>query len=141
MVTAIKQPVKKRQPETRFIMALFSVYFSSYQFKRGGFEMKSVIFSLVFMLGLALTPYLYAEDNTCRLMAPAQDDVWVIVYDADADGNRGKIIWRGKITAGQQIAVASTDGHIRYNFTRDKDQPYEGDIAVGCYQNNNILID
>ena len=103
--------------------------------------MKSIRLFLLIMLGLALAPYLYAEDNTCRLMAPAQDDVWVIVHDADADGNRGKIIWRGKIAAGQEMAVASTDGHIRYDYTRDKDQPYEGDIAVGCYQNNNVLID
>ena len=103
--------------------------------------MKSSLISLFLLLSLASAPDLFAEDNTCRLMAPAQDDVWVIVHDADADGNRGKIIWRGKIAAGQEIEVASTDGHIRYNYTRDKDQPYEGDIAEGCYQKNNIQID
>lgn len=103
--------------------------------------MKSTIFFLFFMLSFAFVPYLYAEDNSCRLTAPPQDDVWVIIYDADGDGNRGEIIWKGKIAAGQEIAVTSTDGHIRYDFTRDKDQPYEGDIAVECYQQKNILID
>lgn len=103
--------------------------------------MKSTLLLLFLILSLAITPNLYAEDNTCRLVAPAQDDVWVIVHDADADGNRGKIIWKGKIAAGQEIEVASTDGHIRYDFTHDKDQPYEGDIAAGCYQKNSILID
>jgi hypothetical protein len=103
--------------------------------------MKYAFILLFLMSSLALIPDLYAEDNTCRLMASAQDDVWVIVYDADVDGNRGKIIWKGKIAAGQEIAVTSTDGHIRYNYTHDKDQPYEGDIAVGCYQGHGILVD
>ena len=35
----------------------------------------------------------------------------------------------------------TTDGRIRYNFTRDPNQPYQGDIAVGCYQKNSILVD
>lgn len=103
--------------------------------------MKSTIFFLLFMLSLAFVPYLYAEDNSCWLTAPPQDDVWVIVYDADVDGNRGDIIWKGKITAGQKIEVTSTDGHIRYNYKRDEDQPYQGDIAVGCYQKRSLLVD
>ncbi len=103
--------------------------------------MKSIIFLFCFVLSLVWMPSVFAEDNSCWLQAPSQDDVWVIIYDADADGNRGDIIWQGKIAAGQKIEVTSTDGHIRYDYTRDKDQPYEGDIADGCYQKNNILID
>ena len=103
--------------------------------------MKPIVVSLIFMLSLTVAPCLFAEDNTCRLTAPPQDDVWVIVYDADGDGNRGKILWQGKIGAGQEISVTSTDGHIRYDYTRDKDQPYSGGISSGCYQDTNILID
>jgi hypothetical protein len=90
---------------------------------------------------LAFIPCLFAEDNSCWLTAPPQDDVWVIVYDADGDGNRGKIIWQGKIDAGQEIEITSTDGHIRYDFKRDKDQPFEGDIDAVCYQKREILVD
>ena len=103
--------------------------------------MKSILIILFFVLSLVFVPFLSAENNSCRLTAPAQDDVWVIVYDADGDGNRGKILWQGKIAAGQEIEVTSTDGHIRYDYTRDKDQPYEGDITEECYPDNTILID
>ncbi|MGD8700963.1 MAG: hypothetical protein PVG51_07150 [Desulfosarcina sp.] len=103
--------------------------------------MKLVIVLLFLISNVTFATLLSAQDNTCRLTAPAQDDVWVIVYDADADGNRGKIIWQGKIAAGQEIEVASTDGRIRYDFKRDPDQPYQGDISVGCFQKNSFLID
>jgi hypothetical protein len=103
--------------------------------------MKSIPIFLAVMLLFAFAHDVYAEDNSCRLAASLQDDVWVIVYDADAHGNRGKIIWKGKIAAGQEIEVTSTDGHIRYDYTHDKDQPYEGDVAVGCYQKNKILVE
>lgn len=103
--------------------------------------MKSITIFMAFMLIVAFAHDLYAGDNSCRLTAPSQDDVWVIVYDADADGNRGKNIWKGKIAAGQEIEVTSTDGHIRYDYTRDPDQPYQGDIAVGCYQKTSILVE
>ena len=103
--------------------------------------MKSIIFLFCFVLSLVWMSSVFADDNSCWLQAPSQDDIWVIVYDADADGNRGDIIWQGKIAAGQKIEVVSTDGHIRYQYKRDKDQPYEGDIADGCYQENNIQID
>ena len=59
--------------------------------------MKSIHIAISLVLILVWTPYLCAEDNTCWLTAPLQDDVWVIVYDADADGNRGDVIWEGKI--------------------------------------------
>lgn len=103
--------------------------------------MKSIFLFLVFMANLVFVQSIHAGDNTCWLMAPTQNDVWVIVYDADADGNRGKTIWKGKISAGQKVQINSTDGHIRYNFKRDINQPYEGDIATGCYQNKIIQAD
>ena len=63
--------------------------------------MTSITTFLAFMLIIAFSHGVYAEDTFCRLAAPSQDDRMVIVYDADADGNRGIIIWRGKIAAGQ----------------------------------------
>jgi hypothetical protein len=70
-----------------------------------------------------------------------QDDVWVIVYDADSDGNRGQIIWKGKISAGEKIKVTSTDGHIRFDYKRADDQPYEGDVSVGCFGQRSLSVD
>ena len=103
--------------------------------------MRLSLFPLAIMLILVSVPFLYAEDNSCQLTAPVQDDVWVIVYDADVEGNRGDIIWEGKITAGGKIKVSSTDGHIRYDYRLDPDQPYEGDVSVGCFGQRSISIE
>lgn len=91
------------------------------------------------MLSLAFAPYLNAEDNSCRIMAGPQDDVWVIIYDSDVDGNRNQIIYKGKIEAGKEISITSTDGHIRYHRASDPSQPY--DKSRACYGNNIITAD
>ena len=103
--------------------------------------MRTIPIWIGLMLSLVWAPYLCAADNTCWLTAPSQDDVWVIVYDADDDGNRGEVIYEGKIPAGGRIKINSTDGHIRYNYKRDVDQPYEGDNSEGCYQQRSIGMD
>lgn len=81
-----------------------------------------------------------AEDYSCRILGALQDDVWVIIYDADADGNRGPIIWEGKIEPRQEIPITSTDGHIRFDSTVDPDQPYGGDQSRGCYNNKRLVV-
>ncbi len=99
-------------------------------------------FSLFFLvLTFLWTVHANAEDNSCRLMAPEQDDVWVIVYDADDDGNRKQIIWKGKIEAGKQITVNATDGNIRYDYTLDPGSPYGGDLSRGCHDQKIILVE
>ena len=103
--------------------------------------MKSILFFVVFSLSLAFSSALHAEDNTCWITAPAQDAVWVKVHDSDRDGNRGPLIWKGKIEAGQEHKIVSTQGHIRYTYTRDQYQPYEGDNSVGCYDERRITVD
>jgi hypothetical protein len=84
---------------------------------------------------------LHAEDNSCWLTAPIQDDIWVKVHDTDRDGNRGSFIWKGKIEAGKAKKIESTEGYIRYDFTRDRNQPYEGDISVGCFGQKRLSVD
>ena len=102
-------------------------------------QKSAIVFILLSVLILAVSAY--AEDNSCRIMAGPQDDVWVIIYDADADGNRNQIIWKGKIEAGKEIPITSTDGHIRYNRASDPNQPYDGDISRACFGNNSILVE
>ena len=101
--------------------------------------MRSILFSLGVLLSVIWLSSAFADDNSCWISAPAQDDVWVIIYDADADGNRNNFIWKGKIAAGQKVKVNSTDGHIRYDYTFDPDQPYEGDVSLGCYGDQTFL--
>ena len=79
-----------------------------------------------------------AQDNTCFIMAPQENDVWVIIYDADGDGNRGQVLWKGKIEAGKQVSVTSTGGYIRYDYATHPNQPYEGDVDEGCFDHRTI---
>ena len=96
---------------------------------------------IVLLLNAFWSAPLHADDNTCLISAPDQDDVWVIIYDADDDGNRGKVIFEGKIEAGKNISITSSVGKIRYAFALKKNDGYEGDVSVDCFQKNTILIE
>ncbi len=81
-----------------------------------------------------------AEEVTCRIKAPVQDDRWAIIYKADTDGNRGDIIWKGKIAANEEVSIKCDSGHIRYSYAVDSEQPYEGDLSVMCDDNRVFLL-
>ena len=103
--------------------------------------MKSVLLLTFVVLNLVWLPASFAADNTCWLTAGSQDDVWVIVYDADEEGDRGGVLFEGKIPAGGKIKVNSTDGHIRYKYKMNPNEGYVGDISTDCYQQESILLD
>lgn len=88
---------------------------------------------------ISSTPVTAAE-YTCWINAPDQDDIWVIVYHADTDGNRGNPIWKGKISAGQRKQIKCNDGNIRYDYATEENQPYEGDVSRTCSDNNDIQL-
>ena len=94
--------------------------------------MKNLNFIIVVVFFLTLSSQVTAEDSTCWLKAPAQDDIWVIVYETNRDGDRGKIIWEGKIVAGEKKQIKSASGRIRYDYAREEGQPYEGDLGRFC---------
>lgn len=104
------------------------------------FKIQRSIFLILLIMGLFLAVQVQAADNSCRIMAGRQNDVWVQVYDADAEGNRNQMIWEGKIEAGNKITVHSTDGHIRYNYKLDHNQPYQGDLSRGCFNKMTIEV-
>jgi hypothetical protein len=63
-----------------------------------------------------------AEEGTCVLEA-SNKDVFVIVFDADDEGNKGPQIWQGRINQGESAKITAPHAHIRYSYN---DQP-EGD--------------
>lgn len=95
----------------------------------------------ILLTGFLLAPHVFAADNSCRIMGSLQNDVWVIIYDADSDGNRGPIIYKGKVEAGKEVPIKSTDGHIRFDYTLDPNQPYDGDLSRACFGNRTIQVD
>ena len=105
------------------------------------FKIQRTVFLIIFLVSMLLAASTQAADNSCRIVGSTQNDVWVIIYDADADGNRNQIIWKGKIEAGKEIPITSTDGHIRYDRASDPNQPYDGDESRACFGNNTIGVD
>ena len=94
----------------------------------------------ILVAGLILPVMASAEDNSCVIVGGRQNDVWVIIYDADRSGNRNDVIWKGKIKANQQVEIVSSQGFIRYDYTLDPNEPYQGDKSVGCFEKRKILV-
>ncbi len=103
-------------------------------------KIQRTIFLVVLLSSFLFSAHIQAADNSCRIMAGRQNDVWVQVFDADADGNRNQVLWEGRIEAGKKITIHSTDGHIRYNYKLDPNQPYQGDLSRGCFNKNTIEV-
>ena len=38
----------------------------------------------------------------------------------------------GKIAANEKVSIKCENGHIRYDYAVDSEQPYEGDVSVLC---------
>lgn len=106
-----------------------------------GEKMKKLIFITCILIGLSCTKSVCAEDNSCWLQAFKINDVWVIVYDESTDGQRLGVIWKGKIKAGEEVKISSSQGRIRYDYKTDVDQPYVGDISSGCFDGRTQLVD
>jgi len=104
-------------------------------------KIQRTVFWVILFSSLLFAVHAQAGDNTCRIVAGDQDDVWVIIYDADNDGNPGPIIWKGKIEAGKSIPITSTDGNIRIDYTMDPNQAYDGALQSGCYGQQTVLVD
>ena len=45
--------------------------------------MRATFILICFLLSFVWVPSIFAADNTCWLSAGSEEDVWVIVYDAD----------------------------------------------------------
>ena len=56
-----------------------------------------------------------AEEGTCILKA-YPDDVYLVVYDWDNDGNRGGILWQGRLNAGKSITINAPHGLLSYDY-------------------------
>ena len=103
-------------------------------------NIQRIAIALILVVALILPAMASAEDNSCVIVCDRQRDVWVIIYDADRSGNRGEVLWKGKVEADQQVEIVSSEGRIRYDYTLEPNDPYEGDVSVGCFDKRKILV-
>ena len=105
------------------------------------------IYRIVFVILFAVMsasffsiPQANAEEGTCVL--EANQDVFVIVWDHDNQGNKGRQIWQGRINQGKSVKITAPHAHIRYSYNDqpEEDQPLTGDTDRSCSNNETILV-
>ncbi len=81
-----------------------------------------------------------AEEGTCVLQA--NKDVFVMVWDHDEEGNKGRQIWQGRINQGKSVKITAPHAQIRYSYNDqpDENQPLSGDVDRSCSSNEVILV-
>lgn len=95
------------------------------------------VFATVIFLPMQVSA---AEDNSCYIHAPSDTDLWVIVFEEDNEGNRGEILWKGNLKAGEKKLIQSRWGMIKYEYATDPNQPYSGDVTAVCHDKQTVTI-
>ena len=115
--------------EDRYMIRLFDVFV--------------VFVSITLVLGWMLPSAATAEEGTCYLKADT--DVYLKVYDFDDDGNRGSILWQGRLNEGKTIMLKAPHGSFSYEYNDqlDEDQPLDDQPLSSAEQrmcNSNATI-
>ena len=81
-----------------------------------------------------------AEEGTCIL--EASKDVFVMVWDLNEDGTKGRQIWQGRINQRGTAKITAPHARIRYSYNDqpDEDQPLSGDTERWCNSDETILV-
>jgi hypothetical protein len=96
---------------------------------------KVLLAAIVLISLLAVNSPLQADvpDLYCYLEADSVD-VYIIVWEEDRQGNKGRQIWNGIIKQGKRIRLPSRTGAIRYSSTTyiGKEDALSGDTSRWC---------
>lgn len=109
------------------------------------FDTLAVVASLTLVLGWMLPSEATAEEGTCYLKADT--DVYLKVYDFDDDGNRGSILWQGRLNEGKTIMLKAPHGLFSYEYNDQlddnqpiDDQPFDSAEQRMCNSNETIGV-
>jgi len=86
-------------------------------------------------------PEVQAEEGTCYLQA-TNTDVFIIVFDMDREGNKGKQIWQGRINADESVKITTPNARFVYSYNSrpDEDQPLSGGTERWCNDDEIVLV-
>ena len=81
------------------------------------------------------------QDAFCYLEADSVD-VYVIVWEEDRQGNKGRQIWNGIIKQGRRVRIPSRTGGIRYSSTVNlyQQDAVSGDTSRWCSDAESIGV-
>ena len=92
---------------------------------------------------LAVNSPLQADvpDLSCYLEADSVD-VYIIVWEEDRQGNKGRQIWNGIIKQGKRVRIPSRTGSIRYSSTTyiGKEDALSGDTSRWCSEGASVGV-
>jgi len=86
-------------------------------------------------------PEVQAEEGTCNLQA-TNTDVFIIVFDMDREGNKGKQIWQGRINVDESVKITAPHARFVYDYNSrpDEDQPLSGGTERWCNNDETVLV-
>lgn len=101
----------------------------------------AIVFTAVLMTIIVSIPESQAQKGTCYLQAEDQD-VFVVIFDMDKDGNKGRKIWQGRINANQSVKITTPHGRFVYDYNAqpDIDQPLSGGTERWCNNEETVLV-
>ena len=76
-------------------------------------RLHTIIVLAIMMAGLLASPAASADDKTCWLEA-VNSDIYITVWDLDAEGNEMVKIWQGLLTQVDKQKLVTSNGKIRY---------------------------
>ena len=76
-------------------------------------RLHSCVVLAIMMTGSLASPAAVEDEKTCWLQA-ANSDIYVTVWDLDAEGNELVKIWQGLLTRTDKQKLVTTDVKIRY---------------------------
>ena len=104
-------------------------------------KLLSIVLLAIFSTGVVSLPKAQAEEGTCYLQA-TNTDVFIIVFDMDREGNKGKQIWQGRINADESVKITTPNARFVYSYNSrpDEDQPLSGGAERWCNADETILV-
>ena len=100
-----------------------------------------IAFLAVVLAGVFAGQQAEAEEGSCYLKANMQD-VFVVVFDLDREGNKGGRIWQGRIDQGESVKITAPHGRFIYDYNDqpEEDQPLSGGSDRWCNNLETILV-
>jgi hypothetical protein len=103
------------------------------------FQFITVIMALIFIFFGLLSPLeLAAQDNSCWFEAVGPDDVYLIIRETPAVGEREYVVWEGWIKAYTQKYFVSNNGRVYYDYRLSSGDLTYGNNESRC-ENGNII--
>jgi hypothetical protein len=101
----------------------------------------SIVLLAIFTIGVFSLAEARAEEGTCYLQA-TNTDVFIIVFDMDREGNKGKQLWQGRINAEESVKITAPHARFVYDYNSrpDEDQPLSGGTERWCNDDEIVLV-